>query len=64
MYISRIYVGHVALAWSLADSVKARRTASMGSNPLVRLLQWLRKGGPIIGGTAEAGATHAPIAFR
>ena len=67
MYISRIYVGHVALAWSLADSVRARRSASTGSNPLGRLLRWLRKGGPIIGSTAEAGpgsAAHAPIAFR
>jgi hypothetical protein len=49
MYINRIYVDHVALAWSLADSVKAQRTAAIGGNPLVRLLRWLRKGGPIVG---------------
>jgi hypothetical protein len=80
MYINRIYVDHVALAWSLADSVRAQRdalesssaqspsrTASTGGNPLVRLLRWLRKGGPIVGSTAEVGPvseTHTPIAFR
>ena len=87
MYINRIYVDHVALAWSLADSVRARRnapesssrgparwcaqstrwTASIGDHPLARLLRWLRKRGPLVGSTAEAGhprVTHAPIAFR
>ena len=69
MHINRIYVDHVALAWSLADSVRAQRdgTGSIGGNPLVRLLRWLKKGGPIAGGSAEAGPlcrTHAPIAFR
>ena len=69
MYINRIYVDHVALAWSLADSVRAQRsrTVSIRGNPLVRLLRWLRKGGPIVGSTAEArpaGVTHAPIGFR
>jgi hypothetical protein len=80
MYITRIYVDHVALAWSLADSVRAQRdalesssaqstwrTASTGGKPLVRLLRWLREGGPIVGSKAEAGpvsVTHAPIAFR
>jgi hypothetical protein len=69
MYINRIYVDHVALAWSLADSVRAQRsrTASIGGNPLVRLLRWLRKGSPLIGSTAKAspvGVTRAPIAFR
>ena len=84
MYINRIYVDHVALAWSLADSVSARRnapesssrgparwraqstkwTASIGDHPLARLL---RKRGPLVGSTAEAGharVTHASIAFR
>jgi hypothetical protein len=80
MYINRIYVDHVAMAWSLADSVRAqrdalespsaqggRRTASIGGNPLSGLLRWLRKGGPILGASAEAGpvsATHAPVIFR
>jgi hypothetical protein len=87
MYINKIYVDHVALAWSLADSVRAqrdalessshgparwraqstRRTASIGGNPRGRLLRWLRKGGPLVGSTAEPGhvsVTHAPIAFR
>jgi hypothetical protein len=80
MYINRIYVDQVALAWSLADSVRAQRdalesssaqstwrTASTGGNPLVRLLRWLRKSGPIVGGTAKVGPvsmTHVPIAFR
>ena len=79
MYINRIYVDHVALAWSLADSVRARRsvpesssvqgttrTASFGGHPLVRLLRWLRKGGPLAGSCAEAspGVTHAGISFR
>jgi hypothetical protein len=80
MYINRIYVDHVALAWSLADSVREPRaalesssaqstwrTASIGGNPLVRLLRWLRKGGLLVGGTAEPGSvsvTQAPIAFR
>ena len=80
MYINRIYVDHVALAWSLADSVRAQRdalesssaqstwrTASTGGNPLVRLLRRLRKSGPSAGSTAEVGPaseTHAPIAFR
>jgi hypothetical protein len=79
MYINRIYVDHVALAWSLADSVRARRdalgpssaqstwrTVSNDGNALARLLRWLRKGGPLVGRTAEAGpgVTHAPIAFR
>jgi hypothetical protein len=69
MHINRIYVDHVALALSLADSVRAQRdgTGSIGGNPLGRLLRWLRKGGPIIGTTAEAGpvsVSHARIAFR
>ena len=55
MYINRIYVDQVALAWSLADSVRAQRsrTASIAGNPLVRLRRWLRKG-----------TSKAPIALR
>ena len=55
MYINRIYADQVALAWALADSVRAQRprTASIGGNPLVRLLRWLRKE-----------TSHAPIALR
>jgi hypothetical protein len=69
MHINRIYVDHVALAWSLADSVRAQRTrtVSIGGNPFVRLLRWLRKGAPIAGNTAKAsatGVTHPPIALR
>ena len=80
MYINRIYVDQVALAWALADSVRAQRdapesssaqstwrTASTGGNPLVRLLRRLRKSGLSAGSTAEvgpAGVTHAPIGFR
>lgn len=50
MYINRIYVDQVALAWSLADSVRQprslpesvsrrrmRRTGATGGNPLTRL---------------------------
>lgn len=80
MYINRIYVDHVALALSLADSVRAQRDAlesssaqstwrtdPRGDNPLGRLLRWLRNGGPIAGSTAQVGPVsvpRAPIAFR
>jgi hypothetical protein len=50
MYINRIYVDQVALAWSLADSVRqprslresvsrrrTRRMGATGGNPLTRL---------------------------
>jgi hypothetical protein len=56
MYINRIYVDQVALAQSLADSVREprnnsgsltrrrlRRTRSTGGNPLMRLMQWLAR---------------------
>lgn len=75
MHINRIYVDNVALAWSLADSVaaqrdalesscslSARRTDSRDHTPLVRLLRWLRKGGPGAGNTAKAGSVSAPRA--
>jgi hypothetical protein len=54
MYINRIYVDQVALAWSLADSVRQprnfpkpvsrrrlRRTGSAAGKPLTRLTRWM-----------------------
>jgi len=54
MYINRIYVDQVALAWSLADSVRRqrnfpkplsrrrmRRTGSTAGKPLMRLTHWM-----------------------
>ena len=55
MYINRIYVDHVALAWSLADSVtkprndrdwmsrrRFRRIGSTGANPFRQFVRWLK----------------------
>jgi hypothetical protein len=55
MYINRIYVDHVALARSLADSVakppigpelmsrrRFRRSGSTGGNPLAQFVRWLK----------------------
>jgi hypothetical protein len=54
MYINRIYVDQVALAWSLADAVRQprnlsgpmssrrlRRTGSTAVAPLERLTRWM-----------------------
>jgi hypothetical protein len=54
MYINRIYVDKVALAWSLADSARQprtlsepmskrrmRRTRRTADKPLMRLMRWM-----------------------